>query len=208
MSPRSQRRKVFATATLGAVWLLSLSFGLRSLLSYETTPGASGHPPDSWPSLSKVPRSADQYALVMAAHPNCPCTRASMHELAQIMAATAGKLHAYVLFLKPSKSGSDWDDTPLMRTAAGIPGVTVIQDLDGLEARRFGAQTSGHTLLFDSRGRRLFSGGITGSRGHEGGNGGETAIVRLVKGGRADQNSSFIFGCALTDANDRLNCHE
>jgi hypothetical protein len=92
-----------------------------------------------------------------------------------------------------------------MKTAAGIQGVTVVRDVDGVEAQRFGAQTSGHTLLFDSHGERLFSGGITGSRGHEGGNGVETAIVRLVNGGRADQNSSFVFGCPLTDARDSRN---
>ena len=30
----------------------------------------------------------------------------------------------------------------------------------GVEARRFGAETSGHTLLFDSTRRLLFSGGV------------------------------------------------
>ena len=38
--------------------------------------------------------------------------------------------------------------------------------------QRFGAETSGQTLLYDRDGRLLFSGGTTGSRGHDGDNAG------------------------------------
>ena len=66
-----------------------------------------------------------------------------------------------MLFLKPKQSGSEWEDTELRRSVAAIPSVMVLSDVDGAEARRFGAETSGHTLLFDRDGRLLFSGGIT-----------------------------------------------
>jgi hypothetical protein len=135
----------------------------------------------------------------MLAHPRCPCTRASMSELAKIMARLQGKVRAYVLFLKPQDSGADWDDTDLRRSASEIPGVTVLSDLDGAEARRFGAETSGHTLLFDPGGQLLFSGGITESRGHAGGNDGESAIVSLVNNHSADRAKTFVFGCSLFD---------
>jgi len=58
--------------------------------------------------------------------------------------------------------------------------VTIVTDADGAEANRFGAETSGHTLLFDFGRRLLFSGGITDSRGHTGDNAGESAIVALI----------------------------
>jgi hypothetical protein len=135
----------------------------------------------------------------MLAHPHCPCTRASVGELAQIMAKVQGKVRAYVLFLKPQNSGADWDDTDLRRSAAQIPGVTVLSDADGTEARRFGAETSGHTLLFDSAGQLSFSGGITESRGHAGGNAGESAIVALANNLASDRLRTFVFGCALAD---------
>jgi hypothetical protein len=133
----------------------------------------------------------------MLAHPHCPCTRASIGELAQIMADTQGKLNAFVLFIKPTGAGTDWDDTELRRSAAAIPGVTVSTDADGAEAARFGAKTSGHTLLFDGTGALLFSGGITASRGHAGRNSGESAIIAVVNGKRADRARTPVFGCSL-----------
>jgi hypothetical protein len=112
------------------------------------------------------------------------------------MARVQGKVAAYVIFLKPDHT-SEWDDTDLQRSAAAIPGVTVVSDIDGVEARRFGAETSGHTLLFDRDGRLLFSGGITQSRGHAGENAGERAIVALVHNRAAERVATFVFGCSL-----------
>src|ERR1700747_2790456 len=100
-----------------------------------------------------------------------------MDEFAQVMAHVQGKVRAYVLFYTPRQSGSDWQKTDLRRTAAQIPGVTALSDIDGVEAERFGAETSGHTFLFDRGGRLLFNGGITASRGHSGDNAGESALV-------------------------------
>jgi hypothetical protein len=202
MSSLSRRRKILATIAIGGIWLVSLALGLRSLFSYETTPGKVGAVPKDWPAKSKIARTVDQDTLIMLAHPHCPCTSASMAELAQIMTETRGKVHAYVLFLKPENSTPDWDDTSLRRAAGAIPGVTVVTDVGGVEARRFGAETSGHTVLFDSTGKRLFSGGITASRGHAGGNVGESAIVALVNGQTINQTSTLVFGCGLTSAND------
>jgi hypothetical protein len=204
MFPHLQR-KILLTALLGSLWALSLGFGLRSLFHYESTAGSVGRSPQSWPRQSRIVPSSNQYTLVMLAHPYCPCTKASLNELAQILAQTGGKVRAYVLFLKPENSGSDWDDTSLRRTATGIPGVTVVTDFGGSEAGRFGAETSGHTLLFDPAGQRLFSGGITASRGHAGGNAGENAIVALVNGIHSDRESSLVFGCALTSEKDATN---
>jgi hypothetical protein len=119
-------------------------------------------------------------------------------ELAQIMAASQGKLSAYVLFMKPSGSGADWDQTDLCRSAAEIPGVTVISDAGGIEARRFGAETSGHTFLFGADGRLLFSGGITASRGHAGGNSGESALLAAINDGSLKPARTMVFGCSLS----------
>jgi hypothetical protein len=133
----------------------------------------------------------------MLAHPHCPCTRASVSELAQIMAESQGKLSAYVLFMKPNGADADWDQTDLCRSAAQIRGVTVVSDVDGTEARRFGAKTSGHTLLFDADGRLLFSGGITASRGHAGGNAGESAVLAAINDASRKPTRTMVFGCSL-----------
>lgn len=106
-------------------------------------------------------------------------------------------MDAYVLLFKPKQSGAGWDDTALRNSAAEIPGVKVLSDVDGVEALRFGAETSGHTLLFDRDGHLLFSGGITQSRGHDGENAGERAIVSMVNNQPAGRARTFVFGCSL-----------
>ncbi|MDP9291775.1 MAG: hypothetical protein M3O82_05370 [Verrucomicrobiota bacterium] len=113
------------------------------------------------------------------------------------MTQCEGKLDASVVFWKPENATAEWEQTELRREAAAVPGVHLLSDEDGREARRFGAQTSGHTLLYDGSGHLLFSGGITGSRGHAGDNAGRSAIVSLVNSGSADRNSTFVFGCSL-----------
>jgi hypothetical protein len=108
-------------------------------------------------------------------------------------------LTASVLFLKPKGSSEDWERTDLWQSAASIPGVNVLVDEDGAEARRFNSSTSGQTILYDAEGRLLFSGGITGSRGHSGDNAGRSAVVSLVNAGAADRAETFVFGCPLFD---------
>lgn len=88
---------------------------------------------------------------------------------------------------------------PTCGAAASIPGVTVRADTDGAEARRFGARTSRHVVLYDSAGGVLFRGGITSLRGHAGDNAGATAIIALLKGERANAAESPVFGCPWFD---------
>jgi hypothetical protein len=177
-------------------WIAAVAFGLGSLFQYENTPGPVGSVSQEWPN-TQIERATDRPTLVMLAHPRCPCTVASVAELAQIMAQLQGKVAAYVLLVKPGESGPDWEDTNLRRNAEAIPGVKVIFDPDGVEASRFGAETSGHTLLFAADGHLLFSGGITASRGHAGDNAGESAIGALVNHQVPAQNRTLVFGCAL-----------
>jgi hypothetical protein len=193
------RRKIFITALLGATWMAALAFGGHVLFKYETTPGSLGSVTSNWPSATIIPHQTDKPTLLMFAHPHCPCTRASIGELAQIMAHAVGKVNAYVLFVKPPKAEAGWDDTDLRRSAAAIPGVTVATDENGVEARRFGAETSGHTLVFDPRGSLVFSGGITASRGHAGSNAGENAVLAAITQRSFDLARTSVFGCSLTE---------
>ena len=180
-------------------WLLVISFGLWILWGYENTPGKAGQPPHQWPADSKILPARDHATLVMLAHPHCPCTRATIGELASIMAHSQGRLTAYVLFLKPTGFSEEWEKTDLWQSAANIPGVTAVIDDEGAEANRFHAATSGQTLLYDAGGRLLFSGGITGSRGHSGDNAGQSAIVSLVNSGVSELTETSVFGCPLFD---------
>ena len=191
-------KKIFATALLGAAWMTALAFGGHAIIKYETTPGPVGAVASNWPSLSVVPRDTDKPTLLMFAHPHCPCTRASIGELAQIMADAVGKVNAYVLFVKPENAEAGWDDTDLRSSAAAIPGVKVVTDENGKEAARFGAKTSGHIVLFRGDGTLVFSGGITGSRGHAGSNAGENAVLAALNQQTVERAGTPVFGCSLT----------
>ena len=202
-SPKRIRVVLFTSTIL---WLFAVSIGLWLLWGYENTPGVGAEPPRQWPADSRIQRATDRATLVMLAHPHCPCTRASIGELASLMAQSQGRVTAYVLFLKPAGFSEDWEKTDLWQSAANIPGVTAVIDDGGAEARRFHAATSGQTILYDAEGRLLFSGGITGSRGHSGDNAGRSAIVSLVNAGAADRAETFVFGCPLFDPNSE--CRE
>ena len=180
-------------------WLILVCAGLGWLLNYENTPGQVATPSSQWPSKSRLLPSAEHATLVMLAHPHCPCTRASIGELAAIMAHSQGRLTAYVLFLKPEGSAVDWEKTDLWQSAARIPGVTALVDDKGYEAGRFQSLTSGQTLLYDRNGRLLFKGGITASRGHSGDNAGRSAIISIVNTGSSPQDTTPVFGCPLLD---------
>ena len=166
---------------LTCLWGVAVCVGIGILADYETRPGDTATSPDEWPTMSRIVRATGQPHLVMFAHPRCPCTRASIGELAVVMSQRKGRLAAHVLFLKPAEFEKKWTQSDLWRSAASIPGVTVAVDESGAEAQYFGAITSGHVVLYDGDGRLLFSGGITGSRGHFGDNYGRSTVVALVR---------------------------
>ena len=109
-------------------------------------------------------------------------------------------VNANVVFVKPAGFDEAWEQSDLWRSAMAIPGVTVTEDENGVEARRFGSETSGQVELYSATGALLFSGGITGSRGHSGDNDGRTAILSLLTTGRAAKTETPVFGCPLHNA--------
>lgn len=179
------------------LWLSAIGVGVGMLWSYENSVGAAGYPPVHWPANTRIELASGEATLVMVAHPHCPCSRASIGELALIMTQCQGRVSAYVFFVRPEGFSDQWVKTDLWDSAARIPGVTVLDDEGGVEAARFNAVTSGMTMLYDARGELLFSGGITGSRGHSGDNDGRSAIVALLTNEQTDQSTTPVFGCSI-----------
>jgi hypothetical protein len=186
---------------LGAVvWGGVIAAVLFQLWRYDFTAGASGSAPPSWPEPPSASTAPGQARLVMLAHPRCPCTRASLAELARLMAQANGRLRADVYFIQPAGTPEAFVETDLWRTAAAIPGVRVWRDRDGGAAARFGAETSGQVVFYDATGQRRFQGGITAARGHEGDNPGRDAVLAALDG--ATPPDTAVFGCGLHGAAD------
>jgi hypothetical protein len=195
------RRGIFLACFL--VWAGLIVAGTRTLLIYESTPGAAGNIALKWPAKSRIVPGHNRYTLVMLAHPNCPCTRASIAELDVLMAQVQGKLDAFVLFSKPGAKPDEMRSSANWQKAAGIPGVAVRSDETGFETEQFGGLISGETVVYDPAGHLVFSGGITASRGHEGDNNGVDAVVLAVTGKLKTRTRVPVFGCALHNPNTK-----
>lgn len=187
---------------LFGLWLLAVGVGFHVLLEYGSAPGALEPPQARWPSASTIVPAPGLPTLVVALHPHCFCSRATLDSLARLMTCCRGKLEAHVLVLRPRAFPAGWERTDLWRDAAAIPGVTVRADVDGREAAWFGAATSGHTVLYSAAGRRLYHGGITLARGHLGANPGLEAVRLGVLEGRAEAATWPVFGCPLRHEED------
>lgn len=122
----------------------------------------------------------------MIAHPECPCTRASIAELEALLRETPARVRAYVV--------AGWDGEVIDRARA-LAGVDVV--VDPAAAGAFRVETSGHVLVYDAAGALRFSGGITGARGHVGDNVGRQRVLALLSGASPDADRSHVFGCAL-----------
>jgi hypothetical protein len=193
-----RKGRLLLLLTISLLWTGAVGYGFVVLQKYEATAGQAGEAPSRWPGGSEIDFHGGQANLVMVLHPHCPCSRASIEELAQIMTRCQGRLNCHVFFVKPTQFPCGWERTDLWQQAAAIPGVTVSCDEAGVEARRFGAATSGQVLLYKPDGQLIFSGGITLARGHEGDNGGREAVIGFLTEGRG-VSCTPVFGCPLFD---------
>jgi hypothetical protein len=190
------------TALALAVWTAGAAALLLAIEQYKARPGAAGATPLH---AAAPPAAANRPWLRMFVHPRCPCTRASIAELRNLLAAAHADVYAEVVLVLPPGAADAWRDSPIAAAAAAIPGVVVRCDERGAEAEEFGVQTSGHVLLYGPDGRLKFTGGITRSRGHEGDSTGGRAVVALLRHERAAETQHAVFGCPLM-ANETACC--
>ena len=191
-----------------AVWAIGVVAGFVCLADYESTAGRGAGSPPSWPAESQLERVANQPTLVLFAHARCPCTRASIGELERLMVHAKHRATVHVVMFDPgsapglnsSPDSVGWTDTNLWGSANAIPGVRVSRDPHRREAALFGAATSGQVVFYDANQHLQFCGGITGSRGHAGGNAGSFALIDLLRGRAPATATTPVFGCSLTDS--------
>lgn len=173
---------------LVAGWLTLVGVGARAIYAYSTTPGEQAPAPSRWPTDSTLDRPSNRLVIVMFVHAECPCTRASLHELGELARGAEHRASIRVVF---DQAGDAWE------LAGTIAGATRVLDPLGREASRFGAKTSGHVVVYDAGGTQRYAGGITGSRGHVGDNMGRRIIEGLLAGSSHGELGYPVFGCAL-----------
>ncbi len=181
-----------------SIWVVLVGFAFTALLAYHNMPGDRSDHATVWPANNSMKMDTQRANLVVFIHPQCPCSVATLNELARIQSICGVRLNIQVVFYCPSDM--HWEDTSKVRQALAIPNVQITNDVDGKLAERFGALTSGHSFLYSSDGRRIFSGGITPARGHEGENLGRSSIVKYVLEGKITCEKTNVFGCPILDS--------
>ena len=184
--------------TVLVLWLVVVVTAFGALAAYSRTPGpARAHAATGRVNSGLVrPRES---TLLMFLHPRCPCSRASLEQFNRILAKSQATPHASIIFVRPKGMPEGWERSDLWDAANKIPGVEVHVDVDGVEARRFGATTSGAVVLIDPSGKVSFQGGITNERAHAGDNPGADAVLTALRTGRSPTTNTGVFGCALFD---------
>ena len=76
-------RAVLTGATV--LWLVGVAYGIERMSRYALTPAVQQPLVTIWPAMSSISRVPGRTTLVMFVHPQCPCTRASLSELEQII---------------------------------------------------------------------------------------------------------------------------
>lgn len=191
------KQGVMPLLAVTVLWATAVAGGMTVLMDHSLGAGDAAQPPATWPGGAAIARETERPTIVVLAHPQCPCSRATIDELARLMAHAPGRAAAHVVFAQPDGVTSDWVESELWAKARAIPGVTVRADPGGAEARRFGGATSGQTLLYDADGELRFSGGITAARGHAGDNAGSSAVSDILLGQASRGAETPVFGCPL-----------
>lgn len=196
ITPSLTRSRVAWSAVVVA-WAALLLGGFGSLLAYEFRRGEQAAPSAGAATVLAEWLGERPFQLVLALHPKCPCSRASVAELERLAAQCDGELDYLVLVAAPAGAGDDWLEAPLVRELREKLNATIVHDANGSLAGQLGMHTSGAVVLIDRAGETRFFGGITASRGHEGDSAGEDAIRDIVGGGSAPSSCSPVFGCPL-----------
>ncbi|MEO9590108.1 RedB [Rhodopirellula bahusiensis] len=172
-----------------------------ALIAYGTTPGESNLPPGVAPfanasgMLNASP--SPEWEVVMAVHPKCPCTVASVNELSRLLGKVGDNVRCRFLVFHPVDSTPDWMNGKISSRLARIPRSVIQADEGGEAAFELGMKTSGAVVVFDPHGKTRFHGGITVSRNHEGDNLGVRSISMLIQGKTPPLTTTPIYGCSL-----------
>lgn len=199
----SLRRRFTAVAAVIAVvlWSAAVIAGIQRIWSYEGTPGGQLSVPSAWPGSSLVSVDHKRATLMMFVHPLCACTQASLSELREALDQMERSPAVWIVLLSPRGIVKDWHEH-IAAISDRIPEARIVTDLEGRVAQTFGAATSGHVVVYDQDGTLMYSGGITGARGHVGDNAGRRDMIAALRGdGHAPEHP--IFGCGLDDPEPR-----
>src|SRR5262249_36879308 len=134
-------------------------------------------------------------ALLVFLHPHCPCSRATVDEIAGVLARCPGPVSVRAFLPAPPAPAEGWADTPLR---ADLPPLSAPEapDAPGPPAHPSGARPPGPPVASSADGRLPFRGGVPAGRGPRGPNPGREALLAALRDGLPSPPSP-VFGCPL-----------
>jgi hypothetical protein len=187
------KKAVIPLILLGWGGLLAAGFGL--LMLYEATAAIGGKLPAV---VDSQFANWDHASLVLALHPHCPCSRATVQQLEKILSRAPVSAELTVLVFKPKDEPDSWIESSTVSSLKKFQ-TKLIVDGDGMKAQRLGLNASGQVQVYSASGALLYNGGITAGRGHGGDNIGAQTVLELLRGERVDAQSAPVFGCSIFD---------
>lgn len=193
----AMRSKRLTYGVLATLWLLAIAAGFFVLERHRF---AAGEGVPSMAAAVAPPDATEEKALlVVSLHPECPCSRASVEELDRALVHAPDNLSVRVLMADHPNLPHPVQESAMWRRVARIPGVILEVDPRGQTARAFGLHTSGEVAYYGADGRLRYSGGITGSRGHEGANPGRAQLEKVLRGVEDETVRTVVYGCGVQD---------
>ncbi|RMH26478.1 MAG: RedB protein [Planctomycetota bacterium] len=201
--PTRARPSRWLVSILVPAWAITLGAGATYLSRYASQSGDAAIAPTQWPGDTGIERTDGAWTVVLAAHPRCPCTRATADELESALAGI-GTPHELVVLAFQPPDNDRFADTGVIRRLGKRPDARIIPDPDARLSARFGGLTSGWVTVYDPSGALRFAGGITPTRAHTGPNTGSAAVRALLSGAPAPAPAAPVYGCPLTNDPEAL----
>lgn len=176
-------------------WVCLVLAGIVGAVRYNHDPGPMAA--QVAPDLAAVAAAEDGLKIVVAIHPKCFCSHATADELAQIIRDHQGtdvSIDA-LIYRTPEKTPS-WTQTELLESIEKLPGVNLVDDVDGRRAESMGLWTSGSLVVIRDQ-QVQFCGGITPQRGHRGPNSGTEAVEQALRGMVPSVRRTSAYGCPV-----------
>lgn len=182
---------IIALALLSVGFATLRNHGARDLFS----------PPPPPPKAAFVDRH--HLSVVVALHPGCACSSATIGELARIYHRVPEEIQITALILKHGTDDVSWTRPNDLATLANVK-ARILIDTNGLLARRLGMAVSGQLHIYSPNGKLLYNGGITRGSGEIGDNLGEQSVMEIIHGSLARSESYPAYGCSLFDTPFKL----
>ena len=195
MAPRSTRLIIALTT----VWLCGVASGLYVLWAYDNKPGVSAVAPARWPATSGLVPSTSGPTLLLrrasAVHLHARQPRRARRD-SGARGHAAENLHP----VSETVDGSTrlGTDRPPANAPPRCPVSASSATMTASKHSASACRRPDRRFFTTATARCVFSGGITGSRGHAGENAGELSLISLLShSNTTDRRATSVFGCPL-----------